>query len=115
MVLKGGHIEKAVDVLFDGAEVVIVGGDRVKSENTHGTGCTFASAIAAQLALGHPLQEAAMLAKAYVMKAIERSFPIGKGHGPLDHFYRMRQEPPARGVHEVPQHGLHPAAEPAAH
>src|SRR5712692_2279662 len=115
VILKGGHMEKAVDVLFDGADVVIVGGDRVKSENTHGTGCTFASAIAAQLALGHPLQEAAMLAKAYVMKAIERSFPIGKGHGPLDHFYRMRQEPPARGVHEVPQHGLHPAAEPAAH
>jgi len=115
VILKGGHMEKAVDVLFDGAEVVLVGGDRVKSENTHGTGCTFASAIAAQLALGHPLQEAAMLAKAYVMKAIERSFPIGKGRGPLDHFYRMRQEPPARGVHEVPQHGLHPAAEPAAH
>jgi len=115
VILKGGHMEKAVDVLFDGAEVVLVGGDRVKSENTHGTGCTFASAIAAQLALGHPLQDAAMLAKAYVMKAIERSFPIGKGHGPLDHFYRMRQEPPARGVHEVPQHGLHPAAEPAAH
>jgi len=115
VILKGGHMEKAVDVLFDGAEVVLVGGDRVKSENTHGTGCTFASAIAAQLALGHPLLEAAMLAKAYVMKAIERSFPIGKGHGPLDHFYRMRQEPPARGVHEVPQHGLHPAAEPAAH
>src|SRR6266851_4451638 len=42
VILKGGHMEKAVDVLFDGADVVIVGGDRVKSENTHGTGCTFA-------------------------------------------------------------------------
>ena len=115
VILKGGHLEKTVDVLFDGAEVVTLGGDRVKSENTHGTGCTFASAIAAQLALGRPLAEAAMLAKAYVMKAIEKSFSIGKGNGPLDHFYRMRQEPPARGVHEVPQHGLHPAAEPAAH
>jgi len=115
VILTGGQLERAVDVLFDGAEIVTLSGDRVKSENTHGTGCTFASAIAAQLALGHPLREAAMLAKAYVTKAIERSFPIGKGHGPLDHFYRMRQEPPARGVHEVPQHGLHPAAEPAAH
>lgn len=115
VILKGGHLEKTVDVLFDGADVVILGGDRVKSENTHGTGCTFASAVAAQLALGRPLREAAMLAKAYVMRAIEKSFPIGKGRGPLDHFYRARQEPPARGIHEVPQHGLHPAAEPAAH
>ena len=59
------------------------------------------------------LREAVMLAKAYVTKAIEKAFSIGKGPGPLDHFYRSHQEPPARGIHEVPQHGLHPAAEPA--
>ena len=41
--------------------------------------------------------------------------PIGKGAGPLNHLFRFHQEPPARGVHEVPQHGMHPAAEPAAH
>lgn len=115
VVVTGGHLEKAVDVLFDGAESLTLSGDHVKSGNTHGSGCTFASAIAAQLALGRPLREAVMLAKAYVTKAIEKSFPVGKGPGPLDHFYRMRLEPPARGVHEVPQHGLHPAAEPAAH
>ena len=113
VVIKGGHMEKPVDVLFDGTEAQILGADRVKTENTHGSGCTFASAIAAQLACGRALPEAVMLAKAYVTKAIANSFTIGKGPGPLDHFYRSHQEPPPRGVHEVPQHGLHPAAEPA--
>jgi hydroxymethylpyrimidine/phosphomethylpyrimidine kinase len=112
VVVKGGHMEKAIDVFCDGAEVLTFGDDRVKSENTHGSGCTFASAIAAQLALGRQLREAVLLAKAYVTKAIEKSYPIGKGPGPLNHFYRYQQEPPPRGVHEVPQHGLHPAAEP---
>ncbi len=112
-VVKGGHMEKAIDVLFDGAEVLALGGERVKSENTHGSGCTFASAIAAQLATGRALHEAVLLAKAYVTKAIEKGFVIGKGPGPLDHFHRIHYEPPPRGVHEVPQHGLHPPAEPA--
>jgi len=113
VVVKGGHMEKAIDVLFDGAEVLTLGGERVKSENTHGSGCTFASAITAQLASGRPLHEAVLLAKAYVTKAIEKGFAIGKGPGPLDHFYRIHHEPPPRGVHEVPQHGMHPPAEPA--
>jgi hydroxymethylpyrimidine/phosphomethylpyrimidine kinase len=112
VVVKGGHMEKAVDVLFDGTAVTILGGEHVKSEHTHGSGCTFASAIAAQLACGRPLPEAATLAKAYVTKAIESGFAIGKGPGPLDHFYRSHHEPPPRGIHEVPQHGIHPAAEP---
>jgi len=115
VIVKGGHMEKAIDVLFDGTEVLRFGGDHIKSENTHGSGCTFASAIAAQLACGRPLREAVLLAKAYVTKAIEKGYPIGKGPGPLDHFYRIHQEPPTRGVHEVPQHGMHPAAEPGAH
>jgi hydroxymethylpyrimidine/phosphomethylpyrimidine kinase len=115
VVVKGGHMEKAIDVLFDGDEVLRFGGDHLKSENTHGSGCTFASAIAAQLACGRPLREAVLLAKAYVTKAIEKGYSIGKGPGPLDHFYRIHQEPPARGIHEVPQHGMHPAAEPGAH
>ena len=113
VVVKGGHMDRAVDVLFDGTEVLVLGGDHVKTEHTHGSGCTFASAIAAQLATGRPLREAVMLAKAYVTKAIENGFAIGKGPGPLDHFYRTHQEPPARGIHEVPQHGMHPASEPA--
>lgn len=115
VILKGGHMERAIDVLFDGSEIVQLSGDRVKTDNMHGTGCAFASALAAQLALGRGLFEAATLAKAYVTKAIEKGYAIGKGRVPLDHFYRQRIEPPLRGIHEVPQHGLHPAAEPATH
>ena len=115
VIVKGGHMERTVDVLFDGNAIIPLAGDRVKEEALHGTGCAFAAAIAAQLALGRGLMEAAMLAKAYVTKAIEKSYATGKGRLPLDHFYRHRIEPPARGVHEVPQHGMHPAAEPATH
>jgi len=114
VVIKGGHMEKPIDVLFDGTEILTLGGDQVKTQNTHGSGCTFASAIAIQLASGRPLRESVLLAKTYVQMAIEHGFAIGKGAGPLDHFYRVHQEPPARGVHEVPQHGMHSAAEPAA-
>ena len=115
VIVKGGHMDRSVDALFDGNEMMQLGGEKVKTDNTHGTGCTFASALAAQLAAGRGLLEAATLAKAYVMKAIEKGYPIGKGRIPLDHFYRQRIEPPARGIHEVPQHGMHPAAEPTAH
>src|SRR5258708_3773066 len=115
VIVKGGHMEKAVDVMFDGKEMHHLGGDRVKVENTHGTGCTFASAITAQLAAGRSLLEATTLAKAYVMKAIEKAYPVAKGRLTLDHFFRLTIEPLARGTHEVPQHGLHPAAEPATH
>jgi hydroxymethylpyrimidine kinase/phosphomethylpyrimidine kinase len=115
VIVKGGHMERAVDVLFDGAQMVQLAGDRPKEETLHGTGCTFAAAIAAQLASGRSLVEAATLAKAYVMKAIEKAYATGKGRTPLDHFFRHRMEAPTRGVHEVPQHGMHPAAEPATH
>jgi hydroxymethylpyrimidine/phosphomethylpyrimidine kinase len=115
VVVTGGHLEKPIDVLCEGSEVETFGGDHVKSPNTHGSGCTFSSAIAAQLALGLQLREAVILAKAYVTKAIEKSYQIGKGAGPLNQLYRFHQEQPLRGVHEVPQHGMHPAAEPAAH
>src|SRR6201993_1219415 len=109
VIVKGGHMERAVDVVFDGNELVQLGGDRVKTENMHGTGCTFASALTAQLAAGRGLIEAATLAKAYVTKAIEKGYPIGKGRVPLDHFYRLKIEPLARGTHELPTHGMHPA------
>ena len=114
VIVTGGHLEKPADVLCEGNEANPFGGDHVKSENTHGSGCTLSSAVAAQLALGQQLREALILAKAYVFKAIEKSYSIGKGAGPVNQLYRFHQEPPARGVHEVPQHGMHPAAEPAA-
>lgn len=115
VLVKGGHMEKAIDVFFDGTQLETLGGEKVKSENTHGSGCTLASAIASELAEGKPLLEAVVLAKAYVTKAIEKSYAVGKGPGPLNHFFRFYQEPAPRGTHEVPQHGMHPAAEPASH
>jgi hydroxymethylpyrimidine kinase/phosphomethylpyrimidine kinase len=115
VIVKGGHMDKAVDILFDGTDIMLLAGDKGKEEVLHGTGCTFASAIAAHLSAGRSLFEAATLAKAYVTKAIEKGYPIGKGRIPLDHFYRHKIEPPTRGLHEVPQHGMHPAAEPATH
>jgi hydroxymethylpyrimidine kinase/phosphomethylpyrimidine kinase len=114
VIVTGGHLEKPTDVLCDSGGVLTFGSDHVRSEHTHGSGCTFSSAIAAQLACGQQLPEAVILAKAYVTKAIEKAYAVGKGPGPLNHFFRFHQEPPARGVHEVPQHGMHPAAEPAA-
>src|SRR5690348_15427051 len=96
VIVKGGHMEKAVDVLFDGNEIMPLAGDKGKEEALHGAGCTFASAVAAHLAAGRTLLEAATLAKAYVTKAIEKAYPIGKGRVPLDHFYRQKIEPPAR-------------------
>jgi hydroxymethylpyrimidine/phosphomethylpyrimidine kinase len=115
VIVTGGHLEKPSDVLCEGTNVEIFGADHVKSLNTHGSGCTFSSAIAAQLACGQQLRDAVILAKAYVTKAIEKAYAIGKGPGPLNQLFRFHQEQPARGVHEVPQHGMHPAAEPAAH
>jgi hydroxymethylpyrimidine kinase/phosphomethylpyrimidine kinase len=77
VVIKGGHMDKPIDVLFDGSEILTFGGDQVKTQNTHGSGCTFASAIASQLASGRPLRDAVLLAKTYVQKAIEHGFAIG--------------------------------------
>jgi hydroxymethylpyrimidine/phosphomethylpyrimidine kinase len=115
VVVTGGHLEKPIDVFCVGTEVETFGGDHVKSPNTHGSGCTFSSAILSQLACGQQLREAVILAKAYVTKAIEKSYQIGKGAGPLNQLFRFHQEQPLRGVHEVPQHGMHPASEPATH
>jgi hydroxymethylpyrimidine kinase/phosphomethylpyrimidine kinase len=109
--VKGGHMDKAVDVLFDGTELVTLGGEKVRTENTHGSGCTLSSAIASQLALGKPLGEAVLLAKVYVTKAIEHGYPIGKGPGPLNHFFRTQVGPAPRGVHSDELHTTHAPAE----
>jgi hydroxymethylpyrimidine/phosphomethylpyrimidine kinase len=88
VIVKGGHLDAAhaVDVLFDGVQLVELSGPRIETTSTHGTGCTFASAIAANLALGADLRTAAERAKAYVTAAIRRAPAIGRGHGPLGHF-----------------------------
>jgi len=93
VVITGGHLDKAVDVYFDGTDLEIFAADRVKIEHTHGTGCTFASAVAANLALGRQLRDAVMLAKAYVTEAIRKSYPVGPGRVPLNHLFRMQQPP----------------------
>jgi hydroxymethylpyrimidine/phosphomethylpyrimidine kinase len=96
VIVKGGHLsgDDLVDVLFDGHRFVELPTARIRTANTHGTGCTFASAIAASLALGHSLAEATTSAQAYVAGAIRHGLAIGKGHGPLDHFWRQRPPSP---------------------
>jgi hydroxymethylpyrimidine/phosphomethylpyrimidine kinase len=91
VVVTGGHLDKPIDVFFDGAELESFAGDHVKPDNTHGTGCTFSSAIAANLALGRQLRDAVVLAKAYVTEAIRKAYGVGPGRLPLNHFYRLQQ------------------------
>ncbi len=90
VVMKGGHREgPATDLLYDGTEFREYTASRVDTTSTHGTGCTFASAIAAGLARGESLRGAVALAKAYVTKALQSAYPIGHGHGPVHHFFRF--------------------------
>ena len=91
VLVKGGDLggENSVDVLFDGREYINLSSKRVNSPNTHGTGCTLSSAIAANLALGQPLADAVKNAKDYVTAAIENSYTVGKGHSPVHHFYKL--------------------------
>jgi hypothetical protein len=76
VIVKGGHMERATDVLFDGAELISLAGEKANEDHLHGTGCTFASALTAQLAAGRGLLEAATLSKVYVTKAIEKAIPL---------------------------------------
>lgn len=88
-IVKGGHLEgPAVDVLYDGTRAIELRAERVPGRHTHGTGCTFSSAIAARLALGDDLASAAHAAKRYVTRAIELAPGLGHGHGPLQHFWQ---------------------------
>ncbi len=87
VVIKGGHIgQDATDVFFDGKELLRIEGDRIQTTSTHGTGCTFSSAIATFLALGHPLPDAVAQAKVFIGKAISFAEPIGSGYGPTNHY-----------------------------
>lgn len=90
VMIKGGHLSgDAVDLLFDGKDFQTFTTQRINTKNTHGTGCTFSSAIAANLANGLPLCKAVSKAKEYVTTAIQHSLEIGKGHGPTNHFYEL--------------------------
>ena len=90
VLIKGGHLlGDAEDILFDGKNESIFASKRVDSPNTHGTGCTLSSAIAANLSLGNDMPTAVRLAKNYVTEAIEKSYTVGKGHSPVHHFYKL--------------------------
>jgi hydroxymethylpyrimidine/phosphomethylpyrimidine kinase len=91
VVVKGGHLgeDVAADIIFDGKEYKKLQSRRVQTKNTHGTGCTFASAIAAYLALGKSFFEAVTLAKGYISGAIEHALDIGQGYGPTHHFFDL--------------------------
>ena len=90
VVIKGGHLDgPATDLFYDGSTFQEFTSPRIDTTNTHGTGCTFASAVAAGLARGMTPINAVALAKEYVTEAIRHSFPLGQGHGPLNHFYKL--------------------------
>lgn len=92
VVVKGGHAAgNALDILFDGKDIYHFDNIRIDTKNTHGTGCTFSSAIASQLSKGVALNVAVERAKTYVTMAIEHSLAIGKGCGPTHHFYDLYQ------------------------
>ncbi len=94
VLIKGGHLlaERGTDLLYDGRFFNVYKGDFIDTPHTHGTGCTFASAIAAQVARGNALPEAVRAAKAYVTEAIRHGLAIGHGKGPTNHFYFLTQQ-----------------------
>jgi len=93
VLIKGGHREgDAIDVFFDGENYQYLRNERIHTTNTHGTGCTLSSAIAANVANGLPVYEATIAAKKYITTAITHSFSIGKGVGPVHHFYDLYQK-----------------------
>jgi hydroxymethylpyrimidine/phosphomethylpyrimidine kinase len=90
VLVKGGHLGgDPTDVLFDGRDFLCLEAQRIATGNTHGTGCTLSSAIASNMAGGKSIAEAVMEAKRYVTGAIENALPMGKGAGPLNHFFRL--------------------------
>ncbi|GAE30747.1 bifunctional hydroxymethylpyrimidine kinase/phosphomethylpyrimidine kinase [Halalkalibacter hemicellulosilyticus] len=95
VVLKGGHLvdHSATDLLYDGHKMHELTTERVDTKHTHGTGCTFAAAIAAELAKGREIVKAVEEAKAYITAAITYSLEIGRGIGPTNHAaYRQMRE-----------------------
>jgi hydroxymethylpyrimidine/phosphomethylpyrimidine kinase len=102
VVVKGGHLSDtndAVDLLFDGETFREYSAPRLESHNTHGTGCTFASAIASELAKGHSVPQAVEIAKDYVSRIMRASVDlgIGHGHGPMNHVSLLFDYPTNNG------------------
>jgi hydroxymethylpyrimidine kinase/phosphomethylpyrimidine kinase/thiamine-phosphate diphosphorylase len=93
VLIKGGHLEgmTSVDILFDGSAFIRYPTQRLLTRNTHGTGCTLASAIATFLAQGEQLQVAIGRAKEFITAAIRLAQPLGKGHGPVNHYLAAKE------------------------
>ena len=91
VVVKGGHMggDEATDIVYDGNEYRKLQSPRFDTVNTHGTGCTFSAAIAANMARGHALFDAVARAKVYISGAIQHAPNIGQGHGPTHHFFDL--------------------------
>ncbi|WP_078549034.1 bifunctional hydroxymethylpyrimidine kinase/phosphomethylpyrimidine kinase [Litchfieldia alkalitelluris] len=95
VVIKGGHGQghEVTDLLYDGNQFELFTAARTETKHTHGTGCTFAAAITAELAKGNSVKDAVVVAKAFIQAAIEDTLGIGAGHGPTNHWaYRNRGE-----------------------
>src|SRR5579859_2889983 len=93
IVVKGGHrIVDATDIYFDGQRFVELRAERIETQHTHGTGCTFSAAITALLARGLSVEQAVTGAKEYITGAIRHAPGLGRGHGPTQHFWRYEQE-----------------------
>ncbi len=93
VLIKGGHLtgRLSTDILFDGSRCHHFSSERIFTSNTHGTGCSYASAIAALLAQGEPLLTAVERAKQFITSAIRHARSLGKGHGPVNHFMAARE------------------------
>lgn len=86
VLIKGGHMSTtADDLLYTAGKPYWYKGERIKTDNTHGTGCTLSSAIACNLAAGHTLEDSIKYAKDYITGALKSGLNLGKGNGPLDH------------------------------
>jgi hydroxymethylpyrimidine/phosphomethylpyrimidine kinase len=103
VVVKGGHLRgMAIDILYDGRRFHGIESKRIETKNTHGTGCTFASAIATLLARGETVPEAVKKAKTFITMAIQSGLPLGKGAGPTNPFaYVLREMERYRVIQEL--------------
>ena len=91
VLLKGGHrVNDANDLLYDGAQLRWFAGKRIDNPNTHGTGCTLSSAIAANLAKGYALPDAVQRAKDYISGALAAMLDLGRGSGPMNHAFDLQ-------------------------
>jgi hydroxymethylpyrimidine/phosphomethylpyrimidine kinase len=103
VVVKGGHLKgMAIDLLYDGKHFVEMEGPKIETKNTHGTGCTFASAIATLLTRGDTVSEAVRKAKSFTIMAIQSSLNLGKGYGPTNpSAYVLREMDRYRVIQEL--------------